>query len=108
MTIDTGDPAGLARFYAGLLGMEVTYDGSEGSMIAGGGKSVMFQRVEGYTRPQWPDPAHPQQAHLDINVADLDTGQARAVELGATRLKQGAANYRVFTDPDGHPFCLTL
>jgi predicted enzyme related to lactoylglutathione lyase len=107
VTIDASDASGLARFYADLLGMEVTYDGPEGSLIAGDGKSVMFQQVGEYTPPGWPDPARPQQAHLDITVDDLDSGEARALELGASRLGGGGENFRVFADPAGHPFCLT-
>jgi len=76
-------------------------------MISGGGKSVMFQQIEEYTPPRWPDPDAPQQAHLDIQVDDLDAGEARALELGATRLPGGERKFRVFADPAGHPFCLT-
>ena len=105
-TIDAPDAPALARFYAALLGMEVTYEGPEGALIAGDGKSVMFQQVSEYNPPQWPDPARPQQAHLDILVDDLDAGEARALELGASRLAGGGEQFRVFTDPAGHPFCL--
>jgi catechol-2,3-dioxygenase len=108
VTIDAPDALALARFYAGLLGMEVTYEGPEGALIARDGKSVMFQQVSGYNPPQWPDPAHPQQAHLDIIVDDLDAGEARARELSASRLNGGGERFRVFADPAGHPFCLTL
>jgi catechol 2,3-dioxygenase-like lactoylglutathione lyase family enzyme len=108
VTIDAPDPSGLARFYADLLGMEVTYDGPEGALVAGYGKTLMFQRVGEYTAPRWPDPASPQQAHLDILVDDLDTGEARARELGASRLDGGGERFRVFADPAGHPFCLSL
>jgi catechol 2,3-dioxygenase-like lactoylglutathione lyase family enzyme len=107
VTIDTPDAIGLARFYADLLGMEVTYDGPEGALIAGNGKSVMFQQVTTYNPPQWPDPAHPQQAHLDIVVDDLDAAQARAVELGATVLNGEGEQWRTFADPAGHPFDLS-
>jgi catechol-2,3-dioxygenase len=105
-TIDAPDPAGLARFYAALLGMEVTYDGPEGSLIAGDGKSLMFQQVSDYTPPAWPDPTRPQQAHLDLFVANLDAAEERALELGATRLEGGGSTFRVFADPVGHTFCL--
>jgi len=108
VTIDAPDALVLARFYADLLGMQVTYEGPEGALIAGDGKSVMFQQVSDYSPPRWPEPAHPQQAHLDITVDDLDAGQARALELGASRLDQEGESFRVFTDPAGHPFCLTL
>jgi catechol 2,3-dioxygenase-like lactoylglutathione lyase family enzyme len=107
VTIDAPDASALARFYADLMGMEVTYDGPEGALIVGDGKSVMFQQVSEYSRPGWPDPARPQQGHLDIIVDDLDTGEARALELGAARLDGGGETFRVFADPAGHPFCLT-
>lgn len=108
VTIDAPDAGALARFYADLLGMEVTYDGPEGALISGYDKSVMFQQVADYTAPQWPDPAHPQQAHLDILVDDLESAQARALELGATLLKGDGARHRTLADPAGHPFDLTL
>ena len=86
-----------------------TYEGPEGALIAGGGKSVMFQQVSDYTPPQWPDPAHPQQAHLDIIVDDLPLKavEARALELGATRLADGAT-WITLADPAGHPFDLSI
>jgi catechol-2,3-dioxygenase len=108
VTIDAPDASGLARFYADLLGLEVGYDGPEGALVAGDGQSVMFQQVSEYTPPQWPNPAYPQQAHLDIAVDDLDTGEARALELGASRLGEGTKTFRVFADLAGHPFCLTV
>jgi catechol 2,3-dioxygenase-like lactoylglutathione lyase family enzyme len=107
VTIDAPDASALARFYADLMGMEVTYEGPEGALIAADGKSVMFQQVSGYNAPRWPDPAYPQQAHLDVIVDELDAGEARAVELGASRLEGGGESFRVFADPAGHPFCLT-
>jgi len=108
VTIDAPDASALASFYASLLGMEITYEGPEGALIDGDGKSLMFQQVSEYSRPQWPDPAHPQQAHLDITVNDLDVGESRAPELGAARLEAGSESFRVFADPAGHPFCLCV
>jgi catechol-2,3-dioxygenase len=106
VTVDAPDANALARFYAELLGLEVTYDGPEGSLISDGDRSVMFQQIEGYNPPQWPDPAHPQQFHLDVTVDDLGAGEEAALKLGATRLPGGADTFRVFADPVGHPFCL--
>jgi catechol 2,3-dioxygenase-like lactoylglutathione lyase family enzyme len=106
VTIDAPDAAALGRFYADLTGMTVTYDGPEGSMVSGGGWNLMVQQVGDYTAPAWPDPARPQQAHLDLMVEDLDAGQERALEVGARRLNAGGERFRVFTDPAGHPFCL--
>jgi catechol-2,3-dioxygenase len=110
-TIDAPDASALAKFYAALLGMEVTYDGPEGALVAGDGQSLMFQQVATYTAPRWPDPAHPQQAHLDViveNAEQLDAVGARALELGASRLPGEGETYRVYADPAGHPFCLTI
>ena len=107
MSIDAPDAPALARFYSAMMGMAVTHDGPEGTAIAGNGKTVFFQQIIGYQPPRWPDPAHPQQAHLDILVDDLDAGEALALELGAARLNAGGERFRVFADPAGHPFCLT-
>jgi catechol 2,3-dioxygenase-like lactoylglutathione lyase family enzyme len=110
VTIDAPDASALARFYAGLLGMEVTYDGPEGALVAGDDKSLMFQQVSDYSPPRWPDPAHPQQGHLDVIVDDPDhltAVTARAEELGATRLTDGAT-WITLADPAGHPFDLSI
>jgi catechol-2,3-dioxygenase len=107
VTIDAPAAADLARFYAELLGMEITWEGAEGSLIAGDGGSIMFQQIEEYNAPQWPDPAHPQQAHLDIVFDHGDEGEALALKLGASRLDGGGETFRVFADPAGHPFCIT-
>jgi catechol 2,3-dioxygenase-like lactoylglutathione lyase family enzyme len=106
VTIDAPDALGLARFYGQLTGMEVTYSGPEGALLSGRGRNLMFQQVGEYAAPEWPDPARPQQAHLDLWVDDLDAGEGWAVSLGAARLPGEGASYRVFADPAGHPFCL--
>jgi hypothetical protein len=89
------------------MGMEVTYDGPEGSLIAADGKSVMFQQIANYNPPRWPDPQHPQQAHLDLLCEDIDAVEAEALQLGAVKLRDDPEGFRVFADPAGHPFCLT-
>ena len=47
----------------------------------------------------WPDPAHPQQVHLDVEVEDLEAAEREVLAHGASLL-------RVYADPAGHPFCL--
>jgi predicted enzyme related to lactoylglutathione lyase len=106
VTIDAPDAAALARFYAGALGMKVTYDGPEGSLISGHNQSVMFQQVAGYNPPRWPDPAHPPQIHLDLDADDIDAAAQTVLSLGATRLPGGGKGFTVYADPAGHPFCL--
>jgi predicted enzyme related to lactoylglutathione lyase len=107
VTIDAPDASALAHFYADLFGRPVTYEGPEGALIGGEGMSVLIQQIGKYHPPRWPDPDYPQQGHLDIVVEDLDSGEARALELGASRLNGGGKTFRVFADPAGHPFCLT-
>ena len=105
--IDCPDGAALAKFYAPLLGMEVTYEGAEGAMLSADGQpGVIFQNVATYKPPAWPDPAFPQQVHLDVEVTDIEDAQNAALALGATRLPGGGEDFRVYADPVGHPFCL--
>jgi catechol 2,3-dioxygenase-like lactoylglutathione lyase family enzyme len=111
VAIDCPDGKALGEFYAAILGYEMTYSGDEGAFITGGEGTlpIMFQNVAGYHAPQWPDPAHPQQAHLDIDVADIAESEKLVLSLGATRLKDSGGTttgYRVYADPAGHPFCL--
>lgn len=56
-------------------------------------------------RPRWPDPAYPQQMHLDIRVGDVDAADALVIDRGATRLA-AFDDHRVYADIIGHPFCL--
>lgn len=109
VTIDCPDAKVLGHFYADALGMEIRYEGDVGSLIGAGDKQVMFQNVADYTAPRWPDPAHPQQAHLDVQVdyREIAALEERVMELGATRLPGEGENWRVYADPAGHPFCLT-
>jgi catechol 2,3-dioxygenase-like lactoylglutathione lyase family enzyme len=107
--IDAPDGKLEADFYSAILGYDMPYVGPEGAYIAGDGFALMFQNIADYHAPQWPDPAHPQQAHLDIAVDDIEAGEARVLELGASKLPGGGgttSGYRVFADPIGHPFCL--
>jgi len=56
--------------------------------------------------PRWPDPAFPQQFHLDVMVDDIDEAEPKALALGATPLPSEEDGFRVYADPAGHPFCL--
>jgi catechol-2,3-dioxygenase len=107
VTLDCPDAKQLSHFYAELLGKPVTYE-AEGMAMIGeeGGRPVMFQQVEDYRPPRWPNPAHPQQFHLDVTVDDVDEGERAALALGATRLPGEGDNWRVYADPAGKPFCL--
>ena len=104
VVLDCPDPAGLAAFYSALLGLPVTYDDGDWAVVAASDRSsgLAFQRAPGSTPPTWPDPAVPQQFHLDIMVEDVAAAGPRVLALGAARLDGD----NVYADPAGHPFCL--
>lgn len=105
--IDCPDAKELGAFYSQLLGKPVTYEGDGMAMIGNDGEQpVLFQQVTDYTPPRWPDPAYPQQLHLDVMVDDLDDAERAALAIGATRLEGGGTTFRVFADPANKPFCL--
>jgi catechol-2,3-dioxygenase len=105
--LDCPDAKVLSTFYSELLGKPITYEAEGVAMIGeDGDRPVMFQQVESYTAPRWPDPAYPQQVHLDVKVDEIEAGEQAALALGATRLPGQGGNWRVYADPAGKPFCL--
>jgi Glyoxalase-like domain len=105
--LDCPDAKELSTFYAELLGKPVTYEGEGVAMIGeDGAQPVMFQQITEYHAPRWPDPAYPQQIHLDVTVDDVDAAEAAVLKLGAISLSSGGVNWRVYADPVGKPFCL--
>lgn len=106
--LDCEDPAGLAAFWAGLLGGEVTPVSDDVVIVKSDDASLAAVRIPGYQPPTWPGPAIPKQVHLDLAVDDLDAAEAEAVRLGAGRAGEQPqpARWRVMLDPAGHPFCL--
>lgn len=105
LVLDAPDPLGLAQFYATLLGLAVTYTSPDWVVIAGADNhsGFAFQLAPDYRAPTWPDPAVPQQWHVDVMVDDLEAAAPLVEQLGARRLGSGD---HVYADPAGHPFCL--
>lgn len=122
VTIAAARPRELARFYANLLGWEVSTeeparpgkppeDGWAQVTPPSGvsGLTLNFEFDDYYRRPVWPSVEGLQSAsqHLDIGVQDLNAAVAWATEQGATLADhQPQEGVRVMLDPDGHPFCL--
>lgn len=124
ITFDCPDARTLSSFYAELLAMPARLvDGPERVVIGreGHGTDLAFAAVPDYRPPTWPDPAYPQQLHLDIRTYDAecvksaDQSEAawfswrwhdHALALGATRLPHLGGGCPVYADPAGHPFCL--
>ena len=76
---------------------------------APGLRQLAFQRAAVWIPPHWPDPAYPQQMHLDIRVSDADRAEQELLALGATRAPGAReTGFRVFVDPVGHPFCVVF
>jgi hypothetical protein len=99
----------IVTFYAGLLGMrQLREDWPMLSSEVEDLPRLAFGDGPGeYRPPRWPDPAYPQQLHLDFPVSDLDAAGDLAVRLGATLLAS-RDDHRVYADPIGHPFCFYL
>jgi hypothetical protein len=71
---------------------------------------MAFQLAPNLVPPTWPDPAVPQQFHLDVTVPDLEDAERRVLAIGArlTGQPEQPATFRAYLDPSGHPFCLCL
>jgi hypothetical protein len=107
--LDCADPGPLSAFWAELLGGEIAFISENVVVVKLDQLLLTAYRVEDYLPPTWPQGPVPKQAHLDLDVDDLDQTEKRAVSLGAVRAQSqpDPESYRVFLDPAGHPFCLT-
>ncbi len=106
-------PAELARFWAALLGGSPTtwYDGWVTLEPPPHGQRLSFQYD--------PDPAPAgASAHFDVLVTDLERAHERVQRLGGQFHEERwsprpgpageAVPWRVYSDPEGHRFCLVL
>jgi catechol 2,3-dioxygenase-like lactoylglutathione lyase family enzyme len=102
--LDCPDPLALATFYSRLLGLPITYQDDDFAVVSSSDRAsgLAFQRAPDQKPPTWPDPAIPQQIHLDVMVDDVEAASPAVLALGATELD----GQDVFADPAGHPFCL--
>ena len=107
VVLDCPDPHALASFYSQVLGLPITRVDDDwvdvGDQRTG---RLSFQLAPDHRSPRWPDPAFPQQFHLDIRVDDIEEAEPRVLALGATWLSSAEPGFRVYADPAGHPFCL--
>jgi len=108
VVFDCFSPRALAAFYEALLGMRTRkQDAQDRVVIArddGSLPMLAFQHTQ-CKAPRWPDPAYPQQIHLDLHFDDGEAAQELASRLGAIRLPKGGS-CPVYADPAAHPFCL--
>lgn len=108
LVIDANDPAGLARFWADVLGWDLhDVDPDDGSVVVSDPQHhapiLLFEPV-----PE--AKAGKNRLHLDVNPLGCDQDEelerlqalgARAVDIG-----QGDVSWVVLADPEGNELCL--
>jgi hypothetical protein len=110
ISLDCDDPGPLSTFWAELLGGKITVTSENHTVVTVDRMLLLVaMRVENYVRPTWPEGPVPKQAHIDLDVDDLQQAEKRAISLGAVRAESQPApeHFLVLFDPAGHPFCLS-
>jgi hypothetical protein len=107
VTVNAPDAIVLARFYAEITG-GAAKGNSHWATVTGPNAEIGFQQVEDFRPPVWPVGAVPMQLHLDFFVDDLAAAEA-VLSAGATRFdfQPNSDHCFVYSDPVGHPFCLS-
>ncbi|WP_432884406.1 VOC family protein [Kribbella sp. CA-245084] len=105
LSFDAKDPAGLARFWAGVLGRELGAD--ETSVLPGDDLAFTLQfRQSDVVKDR------PNQMHFDLtsrSLEDQEATVARALELGGRHIDIGQTpeeKHVVLADPEGNEFCV--
>lgn len=108
LCVDCAEPERLARWWAEVLGWQVTVDDEDEAWVSPGSGDLtggmLFLRV-----PE--DKTVKNRLHLDLRPTDGSSQEAeleRLLSLGATRVDVGQrdASWHVLADPDGNEFCL--
>lgn len=109
VTLDCPSPRLLAEFYQHIGGGEIVYSSATFVYLIVDGFGLGFQLAPEYQAPSWPDPATPQQAHVDFRTTELDRAESAALAAGAQSSSHQPKPevWRVLFDPAGHPFCFS-
>jgi predicted enzyme related to lactoylglutathione lyase len=108
LTFPALDPAGLARFWSGVLGWESTPDPVEGMNLLPADDTGFRLRFVPSQEPK----RGPNHAHLDLTSSSLADQQAtveRAVAYGGGHLDVGQLpeeGHVVLADPEGNELCV--
>lgn len=112
IVLDSANSEELSDFYARLLNWEkIIYDEEWIIVKSRDGKGIplVFQEVEDYVPPVWPNEKgnQQQQEHVDFYVKDVAASVAHAKSCGAVVNKtQFSDVICVMLDPAGHTFCI--
>jgi hypothetical protein len=115
LVLDCRDPAGLAAWWAEVLGYEVLGTEDDGAMEIGPPGQPAKGPVPTLLFAPVPDPTPGKlRLHLDLNATDRsqDDELARLLALGATPVDVGQGplsdtmTWHVLADPEGNEFCL--
>ena len=109
LSIDSADPATVARFWAEALGWRVTYESAdesvveppEGSGLVDVAPDLLFIKVADDKRGK-------NKLHLDLRPGDQAAEVERLEALGARRVDIGQkeVSWVVLADPEGNEFCV--
>ena len=108
LCFDANDPAGLARFWAGILGWEPADDPRDDvTLLPADDTGFRFRFL-----PTQEQKVEPNQMHLHLTSASLDDQQqtvATSLRLGARHLDVGQdpeEGHVVLADPEDNEFCV--
>ena len=102
LIVDAHDPAGLAQWWAEVLGYSVLYQ-SEHEVIIGSSP----HRYPGIVFVPVPDvKTTKNRLHIDLDPDDYESEVSRILDLGARRadVGQGECSWSVLIDPEGNEF----
>ncbi|MEZ5175506.1 MAG: VOC family protein [Acidimicrobiia bacterium] len=110
ISVDSNEPAAIARWWAELLGWRITHEDNEevvleppaGSPENGVSPDILFLRV-----PE--SKSTKNRLHFDLRPDDQSAEVARAESLGARRVSVGQSadvSWVVMADPEGNEFCI--
>jgi predicted enzyme related to lactoylglutathione lyase len=108
LCFDANDPVGLARFWSGVLGWEVSDDPEDDVTLLPPDENGFRLRFV-FTEDQ---KSEPNQMHFDLTSATVDEQQetvAKALALGGRRIDVGQLpeeEHVVLGDPEGNEFCV--
>jgi predicted enzyme related to lactoylglutathione lyase len=108
LTFDAHEPRTLARFWAGVLGWELTDDPGDGIALRPSDDTGFLLRFVPSAAPK----VGPNQIHFDLRSGSLEEQEqtvARALALGARHIDVGQLpeeEHVVLADPEGNEFCV--